>query len=274
MQTRLIEFLKSTHDAVTKIYYFSDGCGGQYKNRKNFLNLCFHFTDFGILAEWHFFATSHGKNACDGVGGVVKRTAARCSLQRVMSADTILTPRQLYDFSVQSHPNMHFSYVTNDDYNVITGSELLKSRFEEAITVAGTLKLHSIIPSTTEVGVVEVRRFSADSNVREEHVLPISNVAKLIPITEIKGFVTAVYDKKWYLACVTNVCAEENCATLNFLTPPGPTKSFTFPRRKDELVVDVRDVLTVCSPSCPTGRTYYLTESEMQATSAALELRL
>jgi hypothetical protein len=25
--------------------------------------------DFGALAEWHFFATSHGKSACDGIGG-------------------------------------------------------------------------------------------------------------------------------------------------------------------------------------------------------------
>ena len=28
--------------------------------------------DFGISAEWHFYSTSHGKGACDGVGGAVK----------------------------------------------------------------------------------------------------------------------------------------------------------------------------------------------------------
>ena len=38
-QTWLLNFLKSTNQ-VTKIFYFSDGCAGQYKNRKNFLNLC------------------------------------------------------------------------------------------------------------------------------------------------------------------------------------------------------------------------------------------
>ena len=30
-------------------------------SQKNFLNLCHNKADFGIDAEWHFFATSHGK---------------------------------------------------------------------------------------------------------------------------------------------------------------------------------------------------------------------
>ena len=29
----------------------------QYKNCKNFLNLCWHLVDFGMPAVWHFFAT-------------------------------------------------------------------------------------------------------------------------------------------------------------------------------------------------------------------------
>ena len=38
--------------------------------------------DFEVKCEWHFFATSHGKSACDGIGGVVKRITAKASLQR------------------------------------------------------------------------------------------------------------------------------------------------------------------------------------------------
>ena len=34
------------------------GCAGQYKNRLNFINLCYHKTDFDVECEWHFFATS------------------------------------------------------------------------------------------------------------------------------------------------------------------------------------------------------------------------
>ena len=54
---------------------------GQYKNYKTLYNVCLHFKDFGIEAVWHFFATSHGKSPCDGLGGTVKRLNARASLQ-------------------------------------------------------------------------------------------------------------------------------------------------------------------------------------------------
>ena len=77
--------------AITNIEYFSDGCAGQYKNFKNFLNLCFHKDDFGLTTTWSFFATSHGKSPCDGIGGTVKRKIARTSLQRPVYVDYTLT---------------------------------------------------------------------------------------------------------------------------------------------------------------------------------------
>ena len=67
-----------------KIFYFSDGAAAQYKNRKNFANLAYHEEDYGVPAEWHFFATSHGKGPCDGIGGTVKRLATKASLQRTL----------------------------------------------------------------------------------------------------------------------------------------------------------------------------------------------
>ena len=42
---------------LSKIYYFSDGCAGQYKNTFNFINFCYHKMDFDVECEWHFFAT-------------------------------------------------------------------------------------------------------------------------------------------------------------------------------------------------------------------------
>ncbi|KAG1702387.1 hypothetical protein GQR58_004511 [Nymphon striatum] len=44
------------------LYNYKD----QYKNYKNFANLCYHKSDFGLDAEWGFFGTSHGKSPCDG----------------------------------------------------------------------------------------------------------------------------------------------------------------------------------------------------------------
>jgi hypothetical protein len=64
-----------------KIVYFCDGSVAQYKNRKKLLNITCHNEDFGVPAEWHIFATFHGKSACDGVGGSLKRLVAKASLQ-------------------------------------------------------------------------------------------------------------------------------------------------------------------------------------------------
>ena len=66
-QHKLISFRSWTEhfgDKPKRIIYMSDGCAGQYKNCYNFTNLCHHEEDFGIPAEWHFFATSHGKVSC------------------------------------------------------------------------------------------------------------------------------------------------------------------------------------------------------------------
>ena len=49
--------------------YFLDGAASHYKNRKDFINLANHEAYFWMPADWHFFATSHGKGPCDGVGG-------------------------------------------------------------------------------------------------------------------------------------------------------------------------------------------------------------
>ena len=100
-QRLFINFLKEflpSQLRPKKILYFSDGAASQYKNKKSFLNLCHHEEDFGVKAEWHFLATSHEKGACDGLGGTVKRLAARTNLQRPYN-DQVMTPQQLFDWA-------------------------------------------------------------------------------------------------------------------------------------------------------------------------------
>ena len=45
-----------------------------------------------------FLATLHGKNACDGVGGTIKRLTARASLQMPIT-DQILISIYLFEFA-------------------------------------------------------------------------------------------------------------------------------------------------------------------------------
>ena len=97
VQKLVINDLKTNLPQIKNIEYFSDGCGGQYKNRKNFYNLCQHKDEFGITAKWHFFATSHGKQPCDGIGGTVKRLVTKASLQRDVS-NQILDHKVMFEF--------------------------------------------------------------------------------------------------------------------------------------------------------------------------------
>ena len=69
-----ISYLQTESPHVKKIHYFTDGCAGQYKNKYKFVNLCHHEDDFGLEGEWNFFATNHGKSACDGT---VKRSKSK-----------------------------------------------------------------------------------------------------------------------------------------------------------------------------------------------------
>ena len=66
-----IGYIKESPE-VKKVHYFTDGCTGQYTNKHRFINLCNYQKDFGLEAEWNFFATSYGKSPCDGIVGTVK----------------------------------------------------------------------------------------------------------------------------------------------------------------------------------------------------------
>ena len=132
--------MSSSISQLQKIHYFSGGSCAQYKNYKNFANLIFHVQDFGITAEWNFFATSHGKNLCDGVGGTVKRLATRASLQRPLD-NQILTPYQLFEFASQDISGITF-YVNSE--TVKKTAAILEPRFAKAEHIKGTRNITSL----------------------------------------------------------------------------------------------------------------------------------
>ena len=268
-QKALIQFLTNKIVKPKKIIYFSDGCGAQYKNRKNFINLCHHNDDFGMPAEWHFFATSHGKGPCDGVGGTVKRLAARASLQRPYDKQ-ILTPRQLYEFGCSEIPSVNFHYVTVEEYE--NESVLLSKRFESARTIAGTHKLHSFRPISANE--LEIRNFSSSEEKRIECISTVINDSdSFIKLSVIKGYVTARYDGYWWLGCVTKSIPDTEDVQVTFLHPHGPAKSFKYPPTGDTLIMSYQDILTLVNPTTATGRAYTLSTLEINTASEALAKR-
>lgn len=103
--------------------------------------MCCHEQDFGLAAEWHFFASCHGKSACDGIGGTLKRLARLASLQR-HSTNQITTPMELF---IWAKDNVYIQtfYVSSDE--VISNQDLIKKRMDEATPVRGTRGFHSYI---------------------------------------------------------------------------------------------------------------------------------
>ena len=160
-QKKLIEYLKGEElfKNVKRISYHSDGAGNQYKNCNNFSNLCHHKEDFNIDAEWHFFATSHGKSACDGVGGTVKRLAAKASLQTT----TIRNPTELYQWAVENLKGIKFLYCSAEEYDKT--QDELKDRFAKAKTLPGTRKLHSFIPLSVNSIATKIYSYSDKTDV-------------------------------------------------------------------------------------------------------------
>ncbi len=139
------DLVKKVKNLLPHIHYLSDGCGGQYKNKFNFANLCQHYKDFNLTCEWHFFATCHGKNACDGIGGILKRGAYKASLQRAdKQVNCITTPERFRDYCAEHSKSIECVLITVSDIN---NTEIkLKDRFDAAVTVKGTLGYHHMVP--------------------------------------------------------------------------------------------------------------------------------
>ena len=146
-----VSFIRSNLPVqIDHIYYFSDGCAGQFKNCKNFLNLCYHKSDFGMTCEWNFFATSHGKSPCDGLGGTVKRLATHASLRRPLK-EQIITAINLYDYCMTSIKGINFAFISNEELAEVRKE--MKSRLDVAKTVPGTRSFHQFQPlSSSTIG--------------------------------------------------------------------------------------------------------------------------
>eukprot|EP00731_Ephydatia_muelleri_P014791 Em0008g511a len=164
---KLLTFLV-TKLTVKKVYYFSDGAASQYKNKKNFVNLAFHNRDFkNIEAEWHFFATAHGKGPCDGLGGTVKREAVSTSLKRPLEGQ-IQTPQELSEWAKDAIPSVTFEFV---DKNA-------------AVTIEGTQSYHAYYKLKDCTNKLMVKTYSRSLS---SEIVQISNHREPIPIDDVGG---------------------------------------------------------------------------------------
>ena len=264
VQSLLVNYIKESYSHIRKMIYFSDGCGGQYKNYKNFLNLCFHKEDFGVEAEWVFFATSHGKSPCDGIGGAVKRHAAKRSLQRPLN-NQILDYKAMLDVCQEEMPSIKFFGIPKEDMVVIRAE--LEIRYMDGDTVPGTRSSHHFIPlSTSTIGH---KLSSDDDSFVDVHDFKIPTYVDIGDIGP-SSYVTCVYNTFWWVGLVMDVDKEAGDVKIYFMHPHGPRKTFNWPQGGDTCYVPIKNIVYKISvPTTSTGRTYRINDDDYNKTVAA-----
>lgn len=157
-----IQHIKKKLPGLSKIYFFSDGSGGQYKNKMTAYNLCKMPQDFGLVGEWNFFATCHGKGPCDALGGVLKRNATKASLQ----GNQITTALELYAWaSANRDSKVHYAFFEEKEYRAM--ERKLKNRYVEVNQIAGTQSFHFFRPQSENSVIVKRFSFSEEEQYAE-----------------------------------------------------------------------------------------------------------
>ena len=262
VQKGILADLKSQFPDKSNVIYFSDGCAGQYKNRKNLYNLCHHKDDFGFKAKWIFFATSHGRQPCDGIGETVKRIVANASLKRDLK-DQILSPQDMFNFCRDNILNITFKFISQDEVN--DTRDFLTSRFEGILRIPETRSFHEFIPLSKSS--IQVKRTSEDPEPSLVHNFKKGTQERDIIQVEILDYVTCLYDNKWWVGIKIGIDREEEDMQIKFMHPPGPSRSFQWPNIDDICWVPNEHILyKIDIPTTSSGRSYNIKQEDRKQT--------
>ena len=183
------------------------------------------------MAEWHFFASCHGKSACDGIGGTLKRLARLASLQR-HSNNHITSPEQLFNWA-RENVDIKTFYVSSD--SVQNNAATIERRMEQASVVQGTRSLHCYIPlNSFQLKASPLSGIESDFKVCD--VLPDQS-SFTFETCHVNDFIACIYEDNglWYIAQICTVDEVNNEVKVKFMSPDGesgfmrgykPTKDF------------------------------------------------
>ena len=256
---RLMVDLKVKNPSLTKLYFFSDGAAAHFKNAKNFASLSLFKRDYGVSAEWHFFGSGHGKGACDGLGGTVKRLHRNALKQRDPN-NAISTPKLLYDWAVQTIPGINSYFVEKTE--VEADKVKLKSRYESSIPITGTRSFHSFIP--VGPGKLKVSTLSTPTSTLSSSIVTIVPISyepvSLLDLVDGQ-YLAVYYEGGWSIACIESMdisvdSADDpsvQCINVRFMNPQGPAASYYWPKKKKERAISAGEIIQCIS--APISRT-------------------
>ena len=145
----------------------------------------------------------------------------------------------------------------------------MEERFESSKTIDGTLKLHCFIPVNGGNTEVLTKVYSFEEHGKKATVSDFVE-REVMSWQFSTAYVTCVYGEKWWLAYLFDKMDDTNEVKVKFLHPAGPALSFTYPFPDDILTLPIDHILSIVNPRTATGRTYHLTEQEMNRASKLL----
>ncbi|EFX75283.1 hypothetical protein DAPPUDRAFT_108106 [Daphnia pulex] len=271
----VLQHLMTLNPTLKSVQYFTDGSGAQYKNKKNFANLCAHFEDFKLQTEWHFFASCHGKSACDGIGGTVKRLARLASLQRSAN-NQITSPMQLFNWAKENLEIKCF-FVTSEE--VKANEAVINERMQNAIAVTGTRKFHSYVPVNSFQVNASILS-GDDADFATFNVLPKPHEVFDFFSCNINYYIACIHpdDKYWYVTQIVSLDEEKREFNVNVLSPGGELGFIReYKSTNNQKVIPLSHVIIKIQSLKPTtlrNRIFKLPKSEHDSISAKYTCQL
>ena len=203
-----------------------------------------------------FFAT-YGKNARDGIGGTVKREAARASLRATITGQ-ILTPQQLFEWCSSHIAGIKFFYISKD---VAMDLMFLKKRLCDSAKISGIRSHHCFIPYSDRT--LKIKRISGDAST-DEVIISISKSNLVTEKFTLEQFLLCRYETDLWIGNVKEISFENDDVLVSFMHPKVPSKNFHWPSREDVCWVPTQHILTTIHPlnMSKTGRVYQLVSSD------------
>ena len=234
-----------------------------------------HFEQYKIDVEWHFTATAHGKNSCDAMTALVKRSARVESLK---PGKVIQNLQQMYDFcrSKCSSHTLQIMMVKKEEVQRFL--PMLENRYKNASRLRGIQQCHSFVPIKGTMSV-QVRKFSSCDEYEIFHPFPCSDDLPLDSVVTtnftIGTIVTILVNSTFHLGKIKSVDEEKGIISVSFMKRVRDSNKFCWPEPAKLEDVDSTDILSTIERMLSLPSEFYaLRSKDLKRNNRLLSMKL
>ena len=229
------------------VHFFTDGAASQFKQRYSLCNMTFHIViEKGIQGFWHFFATSHGKGAVDGVGGEVKRHARLAAL----SGKRVQSVIDFYNIARDKCKKVNVCVI--EESEIEKNKPMLDKRWDGINGIVSIQKMHYFetvaknvvnVACHSQCNIVSTHEFKAACLIeKKSESRPFETHAA--PVITKDEYYAVYFDKTFYIGRVLN-SPWLGKVSIKFLHSRG-NQTYGWPGRDD--ICTVKEAFIFCGP--------------------------